>query len=126
MKFAGIAEEHTKMNAFKMKAGNKLIDMLEGISSNETFSISQQTPYTNAMKRLGQFFSSKDYVFLQKQCLRSMSQNQNGLDTTYGKRVVEFAKLCGLEGVQMVEAIIDVLQTHAVNILVHGHGTASN
>lgn len=76
MEFAGISEESMKINAFKMKAGNKLIDMLEGIASNDTITNSPQAPYSNAMERLGQFYNSRDYVFLQKQRLRSMTQTQ--------------------------------------------------
>lgn len=115
MEFAGICEEPMKMNAFKMKAGNKLIDMLEGLSNNDTAPDPNHAPYSNAIERLGQFYSSRDYVFLQKQRLQSMTQNPNESDSNYVKRVVEFEKLCGLGGAQMIEAVVDVLQTHAIN-----------
>lgn len=115
MKFAGIFNENMKMNAFKMKAGYSLLDTLEATSPNDSSSDAQLFPYTNAMERLHKYYSSHDYVFLQRQKLRSMNQNDGESDLTYVKKIIDLAKLCNYKDNQLIETVVDVIQAHATN-----------
>ncbi|EDS30014.1 conserved hypothetical protein [Culex quinquefasciatus] len=87
MKIAGIEEEDAKSNVFKMKAGSKLMDVLEGVSDNGAPD-EDQFPYSNAMFKLEQHFSSRDFVLLRRQKLRAMVQGDGKSDFVYVKRLI--------------------------------------
>ncbi|XP_049531605.1 uncharacterized protein LOC125949000 [Anopheles darlingi] len=74
----GIVDEAAKMNVFKVKAGSKLLEILEDAPA--TSLDSQVTPYSGAMDRLKAFFGSREYSLTQRQKLRSMVQQQNEQD----------------------------------------------
>ncbi|XP_061519197.1 uncharacterized protein LOC133394092 isoform X2 [Anopheles gambiae] len=99
----------------KMKAGYSLLDTLEATSPNDSSSDAQLFPYTNAMERLHKYYSSHDYVFLQRQKLRSMNQNDGESDLTYVKKIIDLAKLCNYKENQLIETVVDVIQAHATN-----------
>lgn len=122
MQFAGITSEFMKMTAFKMKAGSKLIDVLDGTISNDTTPNAELYPYSNVMQRLKNYYGSRDYVLLQRQKLRSMVQNPGEADLRYVKRVTGVAKLCDYKDEHMMETVADVIQAHAVNTRVREAG----
>uniref|UniRef100_A0AAG5D2X2 Reverse transcriptase domain-containing protein n=1 Tax=Anopheles atroparvus TaxID=41427 RepID=A0AAG5D2X2_ANOAO len=118
MDFAGIKSEAMRWNAFKMKAGSTLLDMLEFTSPSDATKDGEIYPFSNAMERLDKYYSSHDYVFIQRQKLRSLDQGKEEADSTYVKRVIELAKLCNFQKDQMIETVVDVIQTHASNATV--------
>ncbi|XP_055591492.1 uncharacterized protein LOC129743483 [Uranotaenia lowii] len=114
LKIAGIVDESTKISIFKMKAGAKLIDVLESTPNVESPD-EETSPYSNVMCRLQEYYGSRDYTLLQRQKLRSMPQASGESDFKYMKRVVAVAKLCDYNADQLVETVADVVQAHAVN-----------
>ncbi|XP_041786654.1 uncharacterized protein LOC121601912 [Anopheles merus] len=114
MALAGIKEESTKANIFKMKAGSKLLDILDN-TSNKGGPDALTQPYSNAIYRLEEYFGSRDYLLFQRQKLRSLPQNKDESDLKYVRRVSTIAKLCGYVHDQLVETVADVLQNHARN-----------
>lgn len=118
MNFSNITDESTKMSVFRMKAGAKLIDVLENTVSNAKAPEEELLPYSNVMYRLREFYGSRDYVLLQRQKLRSMSQNIGETDVTFVKRVAAVAKLCDYGSEKMMETVADVVQSHALNVKV--------
>lgn len=122
MKFSNITDEMTKMNVFRMKAGGKLIDVLESTTSSSQAPNEKLMPYSNVMYRLTEFYGSRDYVLLQRQKLRSMAQKTDEADVAFVKRVATVAKLCDYGSEQMMETVADVIQSHALNLKVREAG----
>lgn len=115
MQLAGVVDETTKMNIFRIKAGYKLLDVLDGtVSSAESPDISL-FPYSNAIHRLGAFYGSRDYTFMQRQKLRSLTQQPGEMDVKYVKRVIAVAKLCDYDEANVAEQVADTIQAHAMN-----------
>lgn len=122
MNLVGVSDELMKINVFKRKAGRKLLDVLESTASSSTTPDAVSKPYSNAIRRLDDYFGSRDYVLLQRQKLRSTTQKAGESDVGYVKRVMTVAKLCEYGKEQVVENVADVLQLHAINIKVREAG----
>lgn len=122
MQFAGVMDESSKMSIFKIKAGSKLMETLDGTTSRVDDPDFLIFPYSNVMSRLKRYFNSRDYILLQRQKLRSMSQKADESDLKYVKKVAAVAKLCDYSEEQMMENIGDVVQSHALNIKVREAG----
>lgn len=118
MKFSGITEESVKINVFRMKAGPKLIDVLEGTVSSAKAPDEETLPYSNVMYRLKELYGSRDYTLLQRQKLRSMTQGPTEGDVVFVKRVVAVGRLCDYGTDQLMESVADVVQSHATNVKV--------
>ncbi|KXJ76268.1 hypothetical protein RP20_CCG009972 [Aedes albopictus] len=118
MDFAGVVDEFSKMSIFKIKAGSKLLEVLDGTSSHGNDPDVTIFPYSNVMNRLKKHFNSRDYVLLQRQKFRSMSQNTDEPDLKYLKRVAAVAKLCDYGEDQLLENVAAVVQSNALNIKV--------
>ncbi|XP_055543874.1 uncharacterized protein LOC129729374 [Wyeomyia smithii] len=112
---AGVADERTKMNIFRVKAGLKLLDVLEGTHSNADSPDMETFPYSNATQRLDAFFGSRDYIFMQRQKLRSLTQKLRETDVKYVKRVISVAKVCDNNDSSLIEQVVDTIQSHALN-----------
>lgn len=115
MQLAGVSDELTRINIFKIKAGSKLLDVLEGTVSNTEAPDLRTAPYSNAVHRLSLFFGSRDYLFMQRQKLRSLVQKIEESDSKYVKRIISVAKLCDYEDAILVEQVADTVQSHARN-----------
>lgn len=122
MQFAKVNDEFSKMSIFKIKAGPKLIEVLDGTSSRDDDPNMITFPYSNVMSRLKRYFNSRDYILLQRQRLRSMSQQANESDLKYVKRVAAVAKLCDYGEDHLMENISDVVQSHALNLKIREAG----
>lgn len=121
MDLIGVSDEMTKMNVLKVKAGLKLLDVLEGTPPQASPDVIT-APYSNAMKRLKDFFGSREYCLMQRQKLRSMVQTPGEADSKYVKRVIAAAKLCDFDEDKIAESVADVIQWHALNIKVREAG----
>lgn len=118
MKFSGITEESTKMSVFRMKAGSKLMDVLEATVSGTKAPDEETLPYSNVMYRLKEFYGSRDYTLLQRQKLRSMRQDLAEGDVMFVKRITSVAKLCDYGTEQLMESVADVVQSQARHVKV--------
>ncbi|XP_058454689.1 uncharacterized protein LOC131438721 [Malaya genurostris] len=122
MAFSGIIDESIQITVFRMKAGRKLMEVLESTVSSNNAPDEKTNPYSNVMYRLEEFYGSRDYVLLQRQKLRSITQNPGEGDVKFVKRVASIAKLCDYPNEQTMEAVADVVQFHASNIKVREAG----
>lgn len=122
MQFAKVKDEFSKISIFKIKAGCKLMEVLDGTSTRDDDPDMKMFPYSNVMSRLKRYFNSRDYVLLQRQRLRSMTQQSDESDLKYVKRVTAVAKLCDYGEDQLMENIADVVQSHALNLKVREAG----
>lgn len=122
LQLVGVTDEITKMNIFKVKAGSKLLEVLEGTSSTADAPDAVTFPFSNAMSRLKGYFGSREYNLMQRQRLRSMTQKTGEADMKFVKRVVATAKLCDFEEQQLTENVADVIQLHALNAKVREAG----
>ncbi|XP_058814044.1 uncharacterized protein LOC131677958 [Topomyia yanbarensis] len=101
---------------------NHLLDVLESTVSSSTAPDEKVLPYSNAMYRLREIHGSRDYMLLQRQKLRSMTQSPDEPDVKFVKRVAAVAKLCDYSSEQMMETVADVVQSHTLNIKVREAG----
>lgn len=122
MQLVGVTDEITKMSIFRIKAGPKLLEVLENTGSSSRTPSYGTTPYSNAMSRLMDFFGSRDYTLLHRQKLRSLTQGIAESDVKYTKRVINQAKLCDYDELQMLENVADVIQSHALNFRIREIG----
>lgn len=122
MDLVGITDENTKMNVFKVKAGLKLLEVLEG-TPKQNSPDGDNTPYSNAMVRLKEFFGSREHGNRQRLRLSAMVQVQGEPDSKYVKRIITAAKLCDFDDAKLTERVAEVLQLHALNIKVREAGS---
>nr|XP_029713712.1 uncharacterized protein LOC115257882 [Aedes albopictus] len=122
MQLAGVTDETTKINIFRIKAGHKLLDVLESTVSNAESPDIVVNPYSNAVHRLSTFYGSRDYMFMQRQKLRSLAQKPGESDVKYVKRVISAAKLCDFGDANVAEQVADTIQCHALNRQVRDAG----
>lgn len=115
LRFAGVSGENMKHSAFRMKAGIKLLELLDETTSDDSIPDEQEFPYSNAIERLKKYYKSREYTLLQRQKLRSTSQLRGEDDMDYVKRVVGIVKMCGYPEEQELEMATDVVQSSAVN-----------
>ncbi|XP_062708802.1 serine/arginine repetitive matrix protein 1-like isoform X2 [Aedes albopictus] len=118
MQLVGISDELTKMRIFRIKAGSKLLDILDSTTSTPENPNAESHPYSNAIARLTNSFGSRDHCLMQRQKLRSISQNAGETDLKFVKRVVAAAKLCDFGDEQLLENVAFVIQSHADNFKV--------
>lgn len=121
MDLIGVTDEVAKMNVLKLRAGAKLLEVLEGTPSQSLPDVAT-APYSNAMTRLKDFYGSREYNLVQRQRLRAMVQAPKEGDTKYVKRVIAAAKLCDFDGDKLAECVAEVIQMHVFNIKVREAG----
>lgn len=114
MELIGVADEHIKMNIFRIKAGPKLLDVFSATVNINGMPDPVTSPYSNAIKRLENYFGSRSYILMQRQKLRSLTQHLEEADTTYVKRVITAAKLCDFDEEQLAENVALTIQSHAI------------
>lgn len=116
MELVAVTEEHVKMSVFKIKAGSKLLDILNSTASVEGIPDPNTNPYSNAISRLNNYFGSRDYTLMQRQKLRSLTQRADESDTKYVNRIIAAAKLCDFSNEQLCENVAFTIQSHAGNV----------
>ncbi|XP_058455113.1 uncharacterized protein LOC131432691 isoform X2 [Malaya genurostris] len=122
IQLVGATDEITKMNILKVKAGSKLLEILDNTPSTQNCPDPVLAPYSNALNRFSQYFGSRQYNLMQRQKLLSTVQIDGETDTKYLNRVIATAKLCGYDDDRVVDSVAEVIQTHAVNIKVREAG----
>ncbi|XP_062701581.1 uncharacterized protein LOC134285213 [Aedes albopictus] len=108
---AGITDETTQFVVFKVKAGQKLLELFRATESTTDAPNEKAKPYSNAMFRLKKYFASTSDVMLQRRKLALMTQNHSESDLTFIRRVSLAAKQCEYpEGKQLEEVLSTVAE----------------
>lgn len=74
LRLAGVDDELTKFTVFRVKAGNRLLEIFHNTTTQEGFADPETHPFTNAMQRLRSYFGSGSDVMLMRRRLALMFQ----------------------------------------------------
>lgn len=108
---AGITDEATQMAVFKVKAGQKLLEVYKATESSSEAPDEKMCPFSNAIFRLKTFFASTSDVMLQRRKLALMSQMPTESDLAFIRRVGLAARQCEYpEGKQFEEILSTVAE----------------
>ncbi|XP_058455411.1 uncharacterized protein LOC131432867 [Malaya genurostris] len=115
MELAGINDERTKFIVFKVKAGQRLLEIFKNTSSDSSSPDPDQYPFSNALYRLKNYFGSGSDVMLQKRKLAVMVQKLDESDLSYISRVGATARMCNFGNDKEFEQIASTIAEHARN-----------
>ncbi|XP_029718390.2 uncharacterized protein LOC115261171 [Aedes albopictus] len=115
MKLAGVSDEATQFIVFKVKAGQKLLDVFKNTKSVENAPNELNFPFSNAMYRLNTYFSSGADVMLQRRKLALISQKTDESDVAFLMRVGAIARMCEFGDDKEFEEIARAVAEHAKN-----------
>lgn len=90
-------EEGPRMDVFKIHAGPKLLELLQGTKSSVGMPDENVRPFSNALARLDNYFGSRAYTLSQRSKLLNMTQRTGETNSQYVRRVAASAKLCGYD-----------------------------
>ncbi|XP_055628974.1 uncharacterized protein LOC129770276 [Toxorhynchites rutilus septentrionalis] len=108
---AGISDEATKYMVFKVRAGQKLLEVYRATESTSDDPNQDTQPFSNALFRLKKYFTSTSDVMLQRRKLALMSQKPEEPDLGFIRRVGIAASLCEYaEGKQFEEILSTVAE----------------
>ncbi|XP_062712867.1 uncharacterized protein LOC134289990 [Aedes albopictus] len=108
---AGITDEATQFTVFKVKAGQKLLEVFRATESSSEAPDLEMHPFSNAMFRLKTYFASTSDVMLQRRKLALMTQQSNESDLAFIRRVGIAARQCEYpEGKQFEEVLSTVAE----------------
>nr|XP_029716335.1 uncharacterized protein LOC115259696 [Aedes albopictus] len=108
---AGIIDEATQFTVFKVKAGQKLLEVFRATESSSEAPDLEMRPFSNAMFRLKTYFASTSDVMLQRRKLALMTQQSNESDLAFIRRVGIAARQCEYpEGKQFEEVLSTVAE----------------
>lgn len=113
MQLAGISDEPTQFMIFKVKAGNRLLDIFKNAKSDENAPDSVSRPFSNAMHRLNAYFGSGSDLMLQRRKLALMFQKPEESDSAYITRVATTARMCEYGEERESEAMLGAVADHA-------------
>lgn len=115
MKLAGIIDEATQFIIFKVKAGQKLMEIFKNTKSTSDAPDQDEHPFLNAMFRLKAYFTSGSDVMLQRRKLALMEQKPEENDLSFLMRVGATARLCEFALDKEIEEIVGTVAEHAKN-----------
>lgn len=115
MKLAGITDEATQFIIFKVKAGQKLLEIFKNTKSTSDGPDQDDHPFLNAMFRLKSYFTSGSDVMLQRRKLALMGQKPEENDLSFLMRVGATARLCEFAIDKEFEEIVGTVAEHAKN-----------
>lgn len=115
MKLAGIEDEATKFTVFKIKAGQRLLEIFRSTNSSDQAPDQIISPFSNAMHRLRSYFGSGSDVLLMRRKLSTMTQGPTESDLSFITRVGSTARLCEFEEEKEFEQIADRVAERANN-----------
>ncbi|XP_062541468.1 uncharacterized protein LOC134209503 [Armigeres subalbatus] len=90
-------DENMKMDVFRIKAGPKLLELLQGTKSSPDMPDQAIDPFSNALARLDCYFGSRAYTLSQRSKLLNTTQRDNESSIQFVRRVAASAKLCGYD-----------------------------
>lgn len=99
-------DERAKMDIFRIKAGPKLLEIMQGTSSVPEMPNECTHPFSNAIARLDQYFGSRTYIIGQRGKLMNMVQRDGESNLAFVRRVAAAAKLCGYKCDEEMEAVV--------------------
>lgn len=108
-------DERSKMAIFKIKAGPKLLEIFNSTVTTEDMPDEYETPFTNAIFRVDEYFGSRAYTLTQRSKLLTMSQRTNEASIQFIRRVGAAAKLCNYRSDEENEAIMRTVTKGAVD-----------
>lgn len=114
-KLAGVADEATQYIIFKVKAGQKLLDIFKNTRNVENAPDEVNFPFSNAMYRLKTYFSSASDVMLQRRKLALITQKQDESDVSFLMRIGAVARMCEFGDDKEFEEIVRAVAEHASN-----------
>ncbi|XP_058811106.1 uncharacterized protein LOC131675999 [Topomyia yanbarensis] len=115
MQLAGIVDEATQFIIFKVKAGQKLLEIFRNTKSTSEAPDQNDHPFLNAMFRLKAYFTSGSDVMLQRRRLALMEQKHDENDLSFIMRVGATARLCEFVADKEFEEIVSTVAEHAHN-----------
>lgn len=113
MKLAGITDEATQFIIFKVKAGQKLLEIFRTTKSTSEAPDQDEHPFQNAMFRLKAYFSSGSDVMLQRRKLALMEQGTEENNLSFVLRVGATARLCEFGADKEFEEVVGTVAEHA-------------
>ena len=117
------SDEHARMDIFRIKAGAKLLEVMQGTASTVDMPQERTHPFSNAIARLDRYFGSRTYIIGQRGKLMNTVQLKGEPNTSFVRRVATAAKLCDYKGDEEMEAIVRTLVKGAsdsrVRVLAH-------
>lgn len=99
-------DEHAKMDIFRIKAGTKLLEVMQGTSTTADMPDERNLPFSNAIARLDKYFGSRTYIIGQRGKLMNTVQLKGESNISFVRRVAAAAKLCDYKGEEEMEAIV--------------------
>lgn len=113
LRLAGVDDELTKFTVFRVKAGNRLLEIFRNTTTQEGFADPETHPFTNAMQRLRSYFGSGSDVMLMRRRLALMFQKAGETDLAFVNRVGSIARLCEYDKDKEFEEIVGAVAEHA-------------
>ncbi|XP_055523980.1 uncharacterized protein LOC129717821 [Wyeomyia smithii] len=110
---AGITDEATQQIVFKVKAGQKLLEIYRSTESPGDAPNQETHPFSNAMFRLKKYFASISDVMLQRRRLTLMSQKPDESDLAFIRRVGIAANQCEYSEGKRFEKILNTVAKQA-------------
>ncbi|XP_062708138.1 uncharacterized protein LOC115258286 [Aedes albopictus] len=99
-------DEQAKMDIFRIKAGPKLLEVMQGTSSTAEMPDPRNKPFSNALARLDNYYGSRTYIIGQRGKLMNMVQQSGESSVSFVRRVSASAKLCGYKTEEEMEAVV--------------------
>lgn len=99
-------DEQAKMDIFRIKAGPKLLEVMQGTSSTADMPDQRIKPFSNALARLDHYFGSRTYIIGQRGKLMNMVQQPGESNISFVRRVAAAAKLCDYKNEEEMEAVV--------------------
>lgn len=115
LKLAGIEDEATMFTVFKVKAGQRLLEIFRNTKSLAEAPDPDSAPFSNAMHRLKTYFGSGSDVMLMRRRLALMTQKPDESDLNFITRVGSIARLCEFDQGKEFEEVVATVAEHARN-----------
>lgn len=115
LKLAGVDDESTKFTVFKVKAGQRLLEIYRNTKTPDDAPNQDTAPFSNAMHRLKTYFGSGSDLMLMRRKLALMTQQPEETDLNFIMRVGSTARLCEFEGEKEFEEIVSTVAEQARN-----------
>lgn len=112
------ADENAKFGVFKVKAGAKLREIFSTTISSPGMPDEETAPFSNAVARLDDYFSSRTYILSQRSKLMNLSQFPSESSVEFVRRIATAAKLCNYSIEEEMEAVVRVVTKSASDIKV--------